>query len=87
MRYGEGWSFYTETLCEERQEEGITKEMIIFFIISIISIDSIISQPELDFAHVGICVLDLERDSVIYAHNCRALCIPASNMKIITTGN
>lgn len=86
MRYGEGWSFYTETLCEERQEEGITKEMIIFFIISVISIDSIISQPELDFAHVGICVLDLERDSVIYTHNCRNLCIPASNMKIITTG-
>ncbi len=60
--------------------------MIIFFIISFISIDSIVSQPELDFAHVGICVMDLERDSVIYAHNCRDLCIPASNMKIITTG-
>jgi len=60
--------------------------MIILFIISIASIDSVISQPELDFAQVGICVLDLERDSVIYARNCRTLLIPASNMKIVTTG-
>lgn len=60
--------------------------MIILFIISIVSIDSIISQPELDFAQVGICVLDLERDSVIYARNCRTLFIPASNMKIVATG-
>lgn len=60
--------------------------MIILFIISIASIDSIISQPELEFAQVGICVLDLERDSIIYARNCRTLFIPASNMKIVATG-
>jgi len=82
----EGWFFYCNALIEGPQKKTITKEMIILLIISLATIDSIISQPELDFAQVGICVLDLECDSVIYARNCRTLFIPASNMKIIATG-
>jgi len=59
--------------------------MIFFFILSITSIDSILHQPELKPAQVGICVLNLDNDSFVYAYNCQKLFIPASNMKIITS--
>ncbi len=60
--------------------------MIIFFLVSLLSIDSIINQPALNFAQIGICVWQLNNDSIIYVRNCQKLLIPASNMKIITTG-
>ncbi len=59
--------------------------MIIFFIISILSIDSILSKPELNSAQYGICVLSLSNDRIIYARNSRKALVPASNMKIIST--
>jgi D-alanyl-D-alanine carboxypeptidase/D-alanyl-D-alanine-endopeptidase (penicillin-binding protein 4) len=60
--------------------------MILFLIVSILSLDSILSQPELAPAQFGIYVLDLSNDSVIYARNCQKLLIPASNMKLVTSG-
>ncbi len=59
--------------------------MIVLFL-TVLSLGSILNQPELNRAQFGICVLDLDRDSVIYAQNSQKLLIPASNMKIITTG-
>jgi D-alanyl-D-alanine carboxypeptidase/D-alanyl-D-alanine-endopeptidase (penicillin-binding protein 4) len=59
--------------------------MIILLIFSIISIDSIFSQPDLIPAHAGMYVLNLENDNVVYAYNSQKLMIPASNMKIITS--
>lgn len=60
--------------------------MIVVFIISILSIESILGQPELNHAQFGIYVLNLSNDSLVYARNSQKLLIPASNMKIISTG-
>lgn len=60
--------------------------MILFLFLSITSIDSIIHQPELRPAQVGVCIFDLETDRFMYAYNSQKLFIPASNMKIVTTG-
>ena len=60
--------------------------MIILFILSTLSIDSFLNKPELKPAQVGIYFFDLDNDSVIYAHNDQKVFIPASNMKIVTTG-
>jgi len=60
--------------------------MIILLIISILSIDSILDEPELNFAQYGICVLNLNNDKIIYARNSQSVLVPASNMKIISTG-
>ena len=61
--------------------------MIIFlFIISTLSTDSILNQPELNSAQVGIYIFDLINDNVVYGYNSQKLLIPASNMKIITSG-
>jgi D-alanyl-D-alanine carboxypeptidase/D-alanyl-D-alanine-endopeptidase (penicillin-binding protein 4) len=58
--------------------------MILLLIFSL-SIDSILNQPELQRAQVGMIVVDLTGDSVIYARNCRKNLVPASNVKIITS--
>ena len=60
--------------------------MIVLLLFSILSIDSILCLPELSTAQFGICVLDLSNDRVIYVRNSQKLFVPASNMKIITTG-
>lgn len=59
--------------------------MIIFFLLTLTSFDSILRQPELDPAHFGLYVLNLSNDSVVLAYNSQELLIPASNMKIIST--
>lgn len=59
--------------------------MIILWLLSILTVDSVLSQPELANAQYGLCVVDLETDNVVYARNARKLFIPASNMKIVTT--
>jgi D-alanyl-D-alanine carboxypeptidase/D-alanyl-D-alanine-endopeptidase (penicillin-binding protein 4) len=59
--------------------------MIILLIFSIVSLDSIFTQPDVIPAHVGMYVLNLTNDSVVYAYNSQKLLIPASNMKIITS--
>ena len=58
--------------------------MILLFVFSL-SIDSILNQPELQHVQVGMIVVDLEGDSVIYARNCHRNFVPASNVKIITS--
>lgn len=58
--------------------------MILLLVFSL-SIDSILNQPELQHVQVGMIVLDLEGDSVIYRHNCQRNLVPASNVKIITS--
>ena len=57
--------------------------MILLLFLSL-SLDSILRQPELQPAQVGIIVLDLKKDSVVYAYNHQKNFIPASNVKIIT---
>ncbi len=59
--------------------------MIVIFFISILSVDSILAQPDLATAQYGICIADLTDDRIIYARNAKRLFVPASNMKIITT--
>ena len=56
-----------------------------FLLLAALALDSILDQPELQHAHVGVIVLDLNRDSVVYARNCQKAMVPASNMKIITS--
>ena len=58
---------------------------ILFVLLSSLPCDSILGQPWLQHAHVGMIVLDLEKDSIIYANNCQKLLVPASNAKIITS--
>jgi D-alanyl-D-alanine carboxypeptidase/D-alanyl-D-alanine-endopeptidase (penicillin-binding protein 4) len=58
--------------------------MIVIVLLSVLSIDSILNQPELVTAQYGICVADLADDRIVYARNAKRLFIPASNMKIIT---
>lgn len=60
--------------------------MILFFLINVLAIDSILNQPALKTAQSGVYILNLSNDSLIYARNSQKLLIPASNMKIITTG-
>ncbi len=57
----------------------------LLILLSSLAFDSILNQPWLDHAHVGMIVLDLERDSVIYANNSQKLLVPASNAKIVTS--
>ncbi|MBE0431881.1 D-alanyl-D-alanine carboxypeptidase/D-alanyl-D-alanine-endopeptidase [candidate division WOR-3 bacterium] len=57
----------------------------LLLLLSSLAIDSILNQPELQHAHVGMIVLDLSRDTVIYARNCQKSMVPASNVKIITS--
>lgn len=59
--------------------------MLLLLLLSSLAIDSILNQPELQYAHVGMIVLDLSRDTVIYARNSQKSMIPASNAKIITS--
>jgi len=58
--------------------------MILLLIFSL-SIDSVLNQPKLQRAQVGMIVMDLNGDSVIYARNSQKSLIPASNVKIITS--
>lgn len=60
--------------------------MILLFFIHALVIDSILDQSELKNAQYGVYILNLSNDSLIYARNSQKLLIPASNMKIITTG-
>lgn len=60
--------------------------MILIFLLSALSLDTILDHPSLDPAQCGICVIDLKNDKVVYAYNSQKLMIPASNMKIISTG-
>ena len=50
------------------------------------SIDSIIDQSELASARWGVSVVSLASGREIYGRNARQLFIPASNMKVFTTG-
>jgi len=49
-------------------------------------IETIINQPQMASAHWGIDVLDLESGKAIYALNPDHLFLPASNVKLLTTG-
>lgn len=60
--------------------------MIILCLLSILSLDTILNQPALLPAQCGICVIDLKSDKVVYGHSSQKLMIPASNMKLVTTG-
>ncbi len=60
--------------------------MILLFFVHALAIDSILNQPALATAQCGVYILNLSNDSLIYAHNSQKLLVPASNMKIITTG-
>jgi D-alanyl-D-alanine carboxypeptidase/D-alanyl-D-alanine-endopeptidase (penicillin-binding protein 4) len=60
--------------------------MILLFFIHALAIDSILNQPALRTAQTGVYILNLNNDSLIYARNSQKLLMPASNMKIITTG-
>lgn len=57
----------------------------LLLLFSALAIDSILSQPALQHAQAGMVVFDLEKDSVVYAHNYHKLLVPASNVKIITS--
>ena len=59
--------------------------MLILLLVASLSIDSILGQPELEHAHVGMIVLNLDEDSVIYANNYQKNMVPASNLKIVTS--
>jgi D-alanyl-D-alanine carboxypeptidase/D-alanyl-D-alanine-endopeptidase (penicillin-binding protein 4) len=59
--------------------------MLILLLVASLSIDSILSQPDLEHAHVGMIVLNLDEDSVIYANNYQKNMVPASNLKIVTS--
>jgi D-alanyl-D-alanine carboxypeptidase/D-alanyl-D-alanine-endopeptidase (penicillin-binding protein 4) len=58
--------------------------MILLLLFSL-SVDSILDQPELQHVQVGMIVIDLEKDSVIYARNYQRNLVPASNVKIMTS--
>jgi len=57
----------------------------LLLLLSSLAIDSILNQPDLQHAQVGMIVLDLDKDSVIYARDYQKLLVPASNVKIITS--
>ena len=50
------------------------------------AIDSVIAQSELDSARWGVSVISLTSGEEVYGRNAAQLFIPASNMKIYTTG-
>ncbi|MBN2619824.1 D-alanyl-D-alanine carboxypeptidase/D-alanyl-D-alanine-endopeptidase [candidate division WOR-3 bacterium] len=60
--------------------------MIILALLSMLSLDSILNQPALSPAQCGICVMDLTHDRVVYAYNSQKVMVPASNMKLVSTG-
>ncbi|UCF71430.1 MAG: D-alanyl-D-alanine carboxypeptidase/D-alanyl-D-alanine-endopeptidase [candidate division WOR-3 bacterium] len=57
----------------------------LLFLLSSLMVDSIIYQPGLQHAQIGLIVLDLDKDSVVYAYNHDKLLVPASNVKILTS--
>src|SRR5512136_2275374 len=59
--------------------------MILFFLLSSLTLDSILSQPQLKPASYGIYISRLDNGRAIFQANSEKLLIPASNMKIITT--
>ena len=58
--------------------------MILLFVLSL-AVDSILNQPELRHVQVGMIVIDLDRDSVVYSRNYLKNLVPASNVKLITS--
>ncbi|HEX7318997.1 MAG TPA: D-alanyl-D-alanine carboxypeptidase/D-alanyl-D-alanine-endopeptidase [bacterium] len=59
--------------------------IVLFFIVSALSFDSILEQPELSNAYYGIYIRRLDNDRVLYSYNSNKVLIPASNMKLVTT--
>ncbi|MEO0184939.1 MAG: D-alanyl-D-alanine carboxypeptidase/D-alanyl-D-alanine-endopeptidase [candidate division WOR-3 bacterium] len=59
--------------------------MIIFFLITSLSLDTILNTPELSNSFYGICIVNLESQDTIFESNANKLLVPASNMKIVTT--
>jgi D-alanyl-D-alanine carboxypeptidase/D-alanyl-D-alanine-endopeptidase (penicillin-binding protein 4) len=59
--------------------------IVLIFIISALSFDSILKQPELSNAYYGIYIRRLDNEKVLYNYNSNKLLIPASNMKLVTT--
>lgn len=59
--------------------------MMLFFILAALSLDSILSRPELVNAYYGIHIQRLDNNKVIYNYNSNKVFIPASNMKLMTT--
>ena len=59
----------------------------LFFLFAFLSLDSILDQPVLEHAQVGVIVIDLDEDSVVYSRNHQKLLVPASNMKIVTSAS
>ena len=57
----------------------------ILLLLLTLSVDSIIDQPDLQHVQVGMIVIDLAKDSVVYARNYQRNMVPASNVKIITS--
>jgi D-alanyl-D-alanine carboxypeptidase/D-alanyl-D-alanine-endopeptidase (penicillin-binding protein 4) len=57
----------------------------LLLLLSSLAIDSILNQSDLQHAQVGMIVLDLDKDSVVYARNYQKLLVPASNVKIVTS--
>ncbi|HEC78705.1 MAG TPA: D-alanyl-D-alanine carboxypeptidase/D-alanyl-D-alanine-endopeptidase [candidate division WOR-3 bacterium] len=60
--------------------------ILMIYLFSLVSLDSILNQADLGSANYGIYVLNLSNDSVVYARFSQKLLIPASNMKIVTSG-
>ncbi len=58
--------------------------MILLLLLSL-SVDNMLDQPALQHVQVGMVVIDLEKDSVLYARNYGRNMVPASNVKIITS--
>ena len=58
--------------------------MILLLVLSL-SIDSVLNQADLAHAHVGMIVVNLDKDSVVYARNYQKNLVPASNTKLITS--
>ncbi|HGY56805.1 MAG TPA: D-alanyl-D-alanine carboxypeptidase/D-alanyl-D-alanine-endopeptidase [Caldithrix abyssi] len=48
-------------------------------------LSAVLEDPNLQFAHIGIYVEDLQSGEVIFRHNIRKLLVPASNMKLFTS--
>jgi D-alanyl-D-alanine carboxypeptidase/D-alanyl-D-alanine-endopeptidase (penicillin-binding protein 4) len=59
--------------------------MILLLLWSVLSLDSILNQPQLKPASYGIYISRLDNNRTIFQVNSDKLLVPASNMKIITT--
>ena len=59
--------------------------MLLLILISNLMVDSLMDDPVLKSAQFGICVYDLDNDTLIYSRNDDKLLVPASNLKIVTT--